>query len=204
MSSTGSVSHWLVELRSGNRDATQRLWQRYFDGLVRLAGQKLRGMRHGPADEEDVALSAFNSFFEGVKQGRFPRLEDRGDLEAVLVCLTARKALDLRTHERRKKRGGGRVAGESVLDLLLGTEDGRGGLAQVQGREPAPEIAVQEAEVFLRLLAKLPNEELRSIALAKLEGHTNAEIAAQRGCARATVERRLDLIRKCWSQEPRS
>jgi DNA-directed RNA polymerase specialized sigma24 family protein len=206
MSSTGSVSHWLAELRSGNRDAAQPLWERYFARLVRLARKRLRdlGVARRVADEEDVALCAFDSFCRATEQGRFPRLEDRDDLWAVLVCVTARKALDLKTHERRIRRGGGKVAGESVLDALLGTAEGRGGIEQVVSREPAPDIALQEAEMFLRLLAKLPTKELRSIALDRVEGYTNAEIAVRQKCALSTVERRLDLIRKCWAEEPRS
>jgi DNA-binding CsgD family transcriptional regulator len=31
-----------------------------------------------------------------------------------------------------------------------------------------------------------------------MEGYTNDEIAAQLGCARRTVARRLELIRKTW------
>jgi DNA-directed RNA polymerase specialized sigma24 family protein len=54
-----------------------------------------------------------------------------------------------------------------------------------------------------RLLAKLPTEELRAIALARLEGHTNAEIAARQGCTLATVERRLRLIRAVLKEELR-
>jgi hypothetical protein len=123
---------------------------------------------------------------------------------AVLVCLTARKALDLRAHDRRQKRGGGAAAGESVLDALFGTEDGGAGLGQVVGREPTPEFAAQAAETFRRLLAQLPTEELRAIALAKMEGFTNEEIAARRGCALATVERRLGLIRAVWQKELRA
>jgi DNA-directed RNA polymerase specialized sigma24 family protein len=122
---------------------------------------------------------------------------------AVLVCLTARKALDLRAHDRRQKRGGSGAAGESVLDALFGTEDGGAGLGQVVGREPTPEFAAQAAETFRRLLAQLPTEELRAIALAKMEGFTNEEIAARRGCALATVERRLGLIRAVWQKELR-
>jgi DNA-directed RNA polymerase specialized sigma24 family protein len=50
----------------------------------------------------------------------------------------------------------------------------------------------------------LPTEELRAIALAKLEGYTNAEIAARQECALATVERRLMTIRAVWKEELRS
>ena len=53
-------------------------------------------------------------------------------------------------------------------------------------------------EEFQRLLARLPSEELRAIALWKMEGHTNAEIAALLGCTTVTVERRLQLIRATW------
>jgi DNA-binding NarL/FixJ family response regulator len=48
---------------------------------------------------------------------------------------------------------------------------------------------------------KLGNEELRSIAVWKMEGYSNPEIAARLGRAVATVERRLRLIRKRWEGE---
>ena len=73
MSSDGSVTHWINLLKGGERDAVQPLWERYFRRLVGLARARLQGAPRGPADEEDVALSAFNSFFGGVAKGRFPR-----------------------------------------------------------------------------------------------------------------------------------
>ena len=54
---------------------------------------------------------------------------------------------------------------------------------------------------FSRLLDRLGDDELRSVARWKMEGHTNEEIASQLGCALATVERRLRLIRKRWEKE---
>jgi RNA polymerase sigma factor (sigma-70 family) len=203
MSSFGSVTTWIEQLRAGNSAVAQRLWERYFPRLVGLARKRLQnmGVPRRAADEEDVALLAFDSFYRGVEQGRFPQLEDRDDLWALLVTITARKTIDLRQHERRQKRGGGNVGGESVLDLLLGSEDGEAGIEQVVGADPTPELAAQLAEEFQRLLRKLPDEELRSIALAKLEGDTNAEIAARLGCAEPTVERRLSLTRAIWKEE---
>src|SRR5262249_59982732 len=120
----------------------------------------LRGLPRRAADEEDVALSAFDSFCRGAEQGRFPQLESRDDLWALLVVITARKAIDLRQREGRQKRGGGRVGGESVLDELLGDEDGAGGIGRVVGAEPTPEFAAQVAEELGRLLALLPSDEL--------------------------------------------
>jgi RNA polymerase sigma factor (sigma-70 family) len=196
MSSAASVTTWVEQLRAGDRAAAQRLWERYFPRLVGLARRKLRGLPRRAADEEDVALSALASFCRGAEQGRFPRLEDRDDLWALLVVITARKAIDLRQREMRQKRP--QAGGESVLDELLGDEEGAAGIGQVVGKEPTPGFAAQVAEEFRRLLALLPGDELRTVALRKLEGYTNAEIAAELGCADATVERRLKLIRSVW------
>src|SRR5499427_5642744 len=104
MSSGGSVTHWLGALKNGEAIAAQKLWEAYYRPLVGLARQRLSQTPRGPADEEDVALSALNSFFEAVAQGRFPQLGDRDDLWRLLVHITARKAIDQINHVRRKKR----------------------------------------------------------------------------------------------------
>jgi DNA-directed RNA polymerase specialized sigma24 family protein len=194
----GSVTAWIEQLRAGNRAAAQPLWERYFSRLVGLARSKLQGLRRGAADEEDVALSAFDSFCRAAEQGRFPQLGDRDNLWELLVVITVRKAIDLRQRETRQKRGGGKVAGESALDGPLGSEDGGAGIEQVVGAEPTPELAAQVADEVQRLLGMLPKEEVRSVAVLKLEGYTNAEVADRLGCALATVERRLNLIRSMW------
>ena len=71
MSQEGSVSRWLDPLRQGDPHAAQQLWQRYFVDLVQLARKRLRQATPRVADEEDVALSALDSFCRGVEQGRF-------------------------------------------------------------------------------------------------------------------------------------
>jgi RNA polymerase sigma factor (sigma-70 family) len=200
MSSAASVTTWIEHLRAGNHAAAQHLWDRYLARLVGLARKKLRGVPRAAADEEDVALSAFDSFCRGLEQGRFPRLEDRDDLWALLVVITARKAIDLRQHCKSQREGAGKVRTESVLDELLGDEESAAGIGQVVGREPTPEMAAQVADQFRQLLGLLPNEEVRSVALWKLEGYTNAEIADRLGRADATVERRLKLIRNRWKE----
>ena len=115
MSSSGSVTHWINLLKGGDAAAVQRLWEAYFPRLVGLARKKLREAPRRAADEEDVALSAFDSFCRAAGQDRFPQLHDRLDLWQLLVLLTARKASDLAQHERRQKRGGGAVLDEAAL-----------------------------------------------------------------------------------------
>jgi DNA-directed RNA polymerase specialized sigma24 family protein len=197
MATSRSVTYWVQQLQAGDPAAAQPLWERYFTQLVRLARDKLRGARRRAADEEDVALSAFDSFCRGAAQGRFPQLGDRNNLWGLLVTLTARKAIDLAQHEDRQKRGGGRVGGESALPT---SADGERGIEQVVGREPTPEFAAQVAEECQNLLGQLGDAELRSVALWKMEGYSNAEIAQKLGYAEVTVERRLRLIRKTWEK----
>jgi DNA-directed RNA polymerase specialized sigma24 family protein len=203
MSPGGSVARWLHALQGGDPAAAQDLWQHYFERLVRLARRKLRDAPRRAADEEDVALSAFDSFCRGAAQGRFPRLADRDDLWRLLVVIAARKALDQAARERRQKRGGGAVRGESALSGPPNSPGAEAGLDQIVGPSPTPEFAAQVAEEYQHLLDRLGDDGLREIAVAKMEGYTHEEIAARLGCAVVTVGRRLDIIRKLW-QEPRT
>ncbi len=67
--------------------------------------------------------------------------------------------------------------------------------------EPTPEFAAQVAEECQRLLGLLGNDTLCAVALAKMAGDTNQEIAARLGCVRYTVDRKLQTIRRIWSKE---
>ena len=107
--SEGSVTRWLSEMKAGDGGAAQKLWERYFESLVRLAQARLRASNRAVEDEEDAALSAFDSFFAAASQGRLPRLNDRDDLWRVLATIMGRKALNLVRRQQGQRRGGGRV-----------------------------------------------------------------------------------------------
>jgi DNA-directed RNA polymerase specialized sigma24 family protein len=189
----GSVTGWIGALKRGEPVAAQQLWDVYVRRLVELARVHLRYVPRRAADEEDVALSAFDSFFRGVERGRFSQLDDRDDLWRLLVVITVRKACNLAKHERRQSRGAGRV--QIFSDLAeWGADD-------LPGAEPTPELAAQVAEEYRRLLGLLRDESLRSVALLKMEGHTNEEIATKLGCVRFTVDRKLRAIRQIWEGE---
>lgn len=197
MRSSSSVTQWLGRIKTGDRDAVQHLWERYFAQLVRVARGQLGGARRRVVDEEDVALSALDSFVRGTEQGRFPNLHDRSGLWPLLVVITARKAATLVRDERRQKRGAGKVRGESAL-VAPGDSEAEAGWAAILGSEATPDFACQVAEECSRLLARLDNPELAQIAHWKLEGFTNSEIGAKLGCVETTVERKLRLIRTLW------
>src|SRR5262249_38712632 len=151
--------------------------------LVARARQKLRGLPRRAADEEDVALSAFDNFCRAAEQGRFPDLCDRDDLWQLLLVLTERKALDLARRERRQKRGGGRVLDETACTA------GNGPLAQAMDPEPSPAFAALLGEECQRLLGLLNNAELQQVALLRMETYTVEEIAARLGRVPRTVKR---------------
>jgi DNA-directed RNA polymerase specialized sigma24 family protein len=198
MDSSDAVSHWIERLKGGDHEAAQRLWEGYFHRLVGLARARLQGVPRAAGDEEDVALSAFNSFCRGAARGRFSRLSDRDDLWQLLVLLTARKALHLRRDQNRLKRGGGRVVSETTLQS---SEEEESALAQILDTQPSPQFAAEVAEECERLLGRLEDAPLRQIALLKMEGHTNDEIAARLDCGLRTVERKLERIRTIWENE---
>jgi DNA-directed RNA polymerase specialized sigma24 family protein len=201
MSSPGSITHWINLFKGGDSAAMQKLWEAYFPRLVGLARKKMREGPRRVADEEDVALSAFDSFCEGAARGHFPQLTDRDDLWHILVTITTRKALQLLRHEQRQKRGGGAVRGESGFHDGPAADSDEAGPDKIIGSEPTPEFAAQTAEECERLLALLGDPELRKVAVWKMEGYSNEEIADNLGCVTRTVERKLGIIRILWSQE---
>jgi DNA-directed RNA polymerase specialized sigma24 family protein len=189
VSSEGSVTRWLGRLQAGDAEAARQLWDRYFHRLVGLARRKLQATPFR-SNEEDVALSAFHSFCRGARQGKFPDLADRDNLWGLLITITSRKAYGLIEHEMRDRRYPGPVDSD---------------VAQLVDREPDPAFAAQVADEFQRLLDRLADPVLQSIALWKMEGFTNQEIAARLSATRRyherTVERKLKLIREIWNQE---
>ncbi len=197
MSSDGSITHWIAELKAGKSAGAEGIWTRYFPRLVRLARKQIRGVSRSMADEEDVALSALDSFCRAAREGRYPDLADRNSLWRLLLQMTLNKAVSLARHESRKRRGGGHV--QSLSHQQAASDDQM--LAQLVGKEPTPEFAAMMADQCRRLLERLDDPQLREVAVAKMEGCSNQEIAQRLDCALRTVERRLKLIRDEWKAE---
>jgi DNA-directed RNA polymerase specialized sigma24 family protein len=193
MSPDGSVTLWLEQIKEGDAQAAQALWERYFRRLVGLARKKLQGANLRMADEEDVVLSAFDSFCRNAERGCFPLLNDRDGLWRLLAVLTARKAAHLARDENRLKRGG--AVREPEAEERVRLED-------LFSREPTPEQAAQVAEEYQRLLAALEDSELVLIAVRRMEGHSVEEIARQLGYVPRSIKRKLRVIRAIWEKQP--
>ena len=196
MGESENVTHWIDLIKLGDSNAANRLWKVYFDRLVRAVRNRLNGQNRAVSDEEDIALSVFDSFYDAAQNGRFPDLADRDDLWRLLLTMSARKVIDKRRHDHRKRRGG---------DVAIHSLDEKGqndqNIIKAIGDEPSPEMVIMMQESVEKLFSHLGVGQLRELAGAKLEGYSNAEIASRMGCSERTIERRLHLIREKLQQE---
>lgn len=195
MSKNTNVSHWIDLVKAGDPAAANRIWQHYFDRLVRTVRARLYGQNRAISDEEDIVLSVFNSFYNAAENGRFPDLSDRDDLWRLLLRMSARKVVDKRRRDQRQRRGG------SVKVHSLNQTNDNESIVEAIGDEPSPEMVLMMQESVAEVFSRLGVGQLREIAGGKLEGYSNAELAERFGCSERTIERRLHLIREKCQQE---
>lgn len=180
-----SVSLWLANMKDGDEAAVQQIWERYFSRLVALARRALADSPRFSGIEEDVAQSAFKSFYFRAKDGKFPRLDDRDDLWKLLLTITLRKSW-----RQRRRESKGITADPYEVNAQLASE------------ALDPESAAIIVEEFRRLFGKLDKPLLSRVALMKFEGFSNRQIADELDVSIATIERKLRVIRHLWSEEP--
>ena len=186
----GSVTMCIrdLETRERREEAVRKLWDRYFEGLVRHALKKLRAMHaaRGIADQEDAAVRAFAKVCRGIEAGQL-RIGDRGDFLKLLRWSTNNETKDLVNRYPRQN-----------PHASMDPDGGGTNLDQVPGMEEGFELLLAE-EGCRRLLALLGEEVLRRIALWKFLGHTNEEVARKLDCSLASVERKIGRIRAKWA-----
>jgi ECF sigma factor len=194
MAAHGSITRLIIELRSDEprvREAAARLvWGRYFKELLLLARSQLSAQIRTREDEEDVLQSMYKSFCVRQRRGDFD-LVNRDQLWNLLVQITLCKARNTANRHLLGKRDIRReepAGGQSPATLL----------DQIDSSGPTPAEAALLNEALERRFEMLREPQLRQIALWKLEGYTNAEIATQLDCTVRTVERKLERIRVYW------
>jgi RNA polymerase sigma factor (sigma-70 family) len=179
-----SVTRLIRAVQRDRDSAVGPLLAVYFDRLVQLARKRLQDLPGMAGYEEDLALRSFHSVYGRLRDPARPlHLDGRDDLWRLLATRTISRAIDLIRRHRP-----GEVAGEHEVERLL-------------NREPTPEEAAETADECRRLLDLLAEPELRQIALWKVEGYTNEEIADRLDCVPRTVERKVSRIRLLWQHE---
>ena len=183
-------------------EEAEQIWAEFFPRMLRLAKAKLGGMQLRTFDEEDVALSAMNSFFRGKNEGRFERLDSRDEMWRLLATITARKVTAQRRRALSDKRGGGATRGESIFFNPSGTDLSMiAGLGNFSDERLLPETTDEILKNCEHLLVKLDDEKLRRTAIMRLEGYSNQEISDELGCSVARTKQRLQRIRELWSAD---
>jgi RNA polymerase sigma factor (sigma-70 family) len=175
----------LIRAVQGDRDsAVGPLLAVYFDRLVQLARKRLQDLPGMSGYEEDLALRSFHSVYQRLRDPERPlHLAGRDDLWRLLATRTISRAIDLIRRHRPNE-----VPGSDGIEHLL-------------ARAPTPEEAAEMADECRRLLDLLDEPQLRQIALWKVEGYTNEEIATRLDCVSRTVERKVSRIRLLWKHE---
>ena len=85
-----------------------------------------------------------------------------------------------------------------IQEGLENCSSDRDDLDRLTGPEPPPDLAAAFADEVRQRLAELPGDDLRRVALARLEGDTVAEAATRLAVSRRVVERNLPLAWK-WA-----
>ena len=196
MATHGSVTRLVEDLGSDDPSvrnrAAQLIWQRYFRDLLELARNNLNRRVRRREDEEDVLQSMYKSFCLRQQRGEFD-LADRDALWKLLVTITLRKARNVAKKQGRDMRDIGR---EQTMPVDDEAESAQWALEQMDAAGPSPAEAAVLNEALERRLEVLADPDLQQIALWRLEGYTNREIADRLDCIERTVERRLELIRR--------
>ncbi len=187
MAEERSFEALMARLTAGDPAAAQRVFDLYAERLIALARSRLGQRLRQKVDPEDVLQSVYKSFFLRQAQGQF-HLAGWDSLWGMLTVITLRKCGRLVTHFRAGMRDLRREVAETDTD-------GPAALA----REPAPEEAAMLAETVEQLLRGLDGRE-RDMVRLSLQGATVAEISAQVGRTRRTVQRVLKRVHEQLEQ----
>jgi DNA-directed RNA polymerase specialized sigma24 family protein len=203
MSSTGSLTVRIRHLRSPDvrqrEEAARVIWDHFEARLRSLVRLHLDNRIRRREDEQDILQSMYASFCHGQLEGKASPAS-RQELWKLLVRITlckvvntANRHLAARRDIRRERPAARRPDDSGLFPHWM--------LDHVDRSQTAPDEKVVAIEELDRLLEALP-EDLRRIVIWKLDGFTNAEIAAMLGRTVRCIELKLQLIRKRLSCRP--
>jgi RNA polymerase sigma factor (sigma-70 family) len=171
----------LARLARDESGAADELFHRYLGRMTQLARSRLSPRLARRLDAEDVAMSAYRSFFVGAREGKFT-LQRSGDLWRLLVTITLRKLQRSAAHHAAGKRPWRREEPALPNEFLPDPTS-----------EPSAAEALSLADELGHFLASLEPVRRRVLELRLLE-RTLPEIAADIGRSERTVRRMLDEL----------
>lgn len=186
----GSVSNWLKELKTGDENAVEAIWNRYYQRVVEFAIQKMKINPDRAVDGEDIAQLTMHRFCLKATSGDYPDLDDRQQLWDLLVVYTLNRIRNhIRECNRIKRSGMHRLVFEFKRSQAI--ED-------LQSPE-APTIMADMVQTWLeRLDREDPSGQLKQIAIWSMEDISGTEIARILKKRKSSVLRQIRLIRLLW------
>lgn len=178
-----SFNDLMTRLRAGDEHAARQVFQQYAGRLIALARSRLGSGLRQKVDPEDVLQSVYKSFFTRQARGQVEAADWDG-LWSLLTVITLRKC---GRWVERFHTGMRRLAAEVGPDSASSWE--------AVASDPTPEEAAMLTETVERLLEGLEGRERQIVALA-LQGADVAEIAAEVGRTRRTVQRVLARVKE--------
>ena len=193
---------------SGDDEAIADLFNFYFDRLAGFGGLLLSPNSQRVLDGEDLAQSVFAKFLRDAeagfrdKDGKLIKLENRNQVWAMLAYRLEKRAANRQRFMNAKKRGNGKVAGESAFRTSEGDWDPNG-IGEI-GDNQFSDLFDDIEKLHKTLLEILANEEdplLYQIGALTLAGKLPKEISESLGISLASVYRKIKLIKECWEEE---
>lgn len=174
----------------------EQLWDAFYPRMKLAVLSRVRSIQRPVADESGIALSAFHSFIQHARNGKFPNLVDHDEMWRLVKRIAIRKTSDVRKNLLAQKRGGGAIVfGQSDFSDDSGHLQGINLASDKQGEPSEP---VEVADLLNAMLQRLPDDRHRDVILLKLQGASVVTIAECLGTTTRTIQRILKKIEQSW------
>lgn len=188
----GSISVMISGLRAMNEQATHGVWKFFLKRTQRLASRLLYQGTRRAYDENDAAQSALYAVFGALNDGKYPDVENRESLWALIASITSRKVAQRNRFELQKCRDQRRSVPLETHQQPL--------VQNPRSLTDSPAMIAELEDTRSFLIAQLQDPDLCQIAELKLQGYNIAEISSRLDLSRRTVDRRLSIIRSRWQR----
>lgn len=186
--SVSKSDHDLLEaFRSGQMDASTRLYMKYADRLIGMTARKSSSELAAKVDPEDIVQSVFRTFFRRVEKGQYDVPEGE-DIWKLLLVITLNKIRAVVAFNRAAKRDMRRTKSDAMVEDAVAQADNKDEIALATLRIVIDELLADQIEVNQIIIRQ------------RIEGYDILEIAKNVNRSKRTVERVLQGFRARLSQ----
>ena len=195
-SQSQAITQLLQQLGSADATVNERLFRFYRGQLQQAARNALAGHNRRVEDEDDLISIVLAEFLMAGAGGHISIPGSREDVLRMLWVRVHQRAKNMVRDDHRKRRGSGRVRGDSVFGNP-DDEDFKGGFDRFADDSPLPEEALLLAESVAELHQRFFDclgPVLEPVGRLWLQGYTPTEIADHLNVGLSSAYRKLDRI----------